>query len=135
MRYNIQKVIESLQKFQKENPDETLIEENTLLSLACSTHKVPNIDEHIKRLVLYLEIDEAGDIDKFGDIHLLMKKTEWNIKKTAEIIYAPRPKIYKWIKEGIIDSHVWECGPANETVIDLNELRDNLKKIQDAYNQ
>ena len=120
MRYNIQRVIESLQKYQKENPDKKLIGEDELLSLSSATHKVNSIDYHIEKLEkLKIEADAGCS----------------NISDAAKEIGVQRPTIYRWIDEGIIDRYVWERKLGNETVIDLNELRDNLIKIKNSKTQ
>ena len=104
MKYNIQKVIERLQKFQKENPDEKLIGEDELLSIL--TADVKYLDEFIDKLT---NID--GLIHQFG-----------NIDETAKILNVTRSTIHNWINTGIIEKKIGR--------IRLHDLLMNLRTLQ-----
>ena len=116
MKYNIKNVIEYLQKFQKENPDETLINEDELLSLFRAKHKVNSINAIIENLEYIVDNSKLNNM---------------NVSEAAMRIGVQRPTIYKWIKDGIIDSYKW-TGQTKETVISLKELKENLEKIKTA---
>jgi len=134
MKYNIKTVIKQLQKFQTENSDIELIDENELKRIISSVHKINHID---------FILDKLEDIEFESD--LCCNKTD-----LASILNISRVTLDKWIKEGIIDvvtDALYENIPVSKDVIKegfiaipannkkekyvkLNDLRNNLIKLK-----
>jgi len=114
MEYNIQSVIECLQKFQKGNADIKLVGEGKLLSLLASTHNVNCIDSHIERLKNLPGYD-LYELEYFV-----------NISSASRLLKVERATIYKWIREGVICS-----GDLHHKYVNLSELLKNLETIRE----
>jgi len=135
MRYNIQKVIEGLQKIQeysnsKGYNDDLFIEEDELLTIAMV--RVNCIDEYIKRFDLIQDKDEYfknydwENYHKGGEDKYFCRSEFYTITDTAKLMNVQRKTIYDWIDKGIIN--VIYSGKLS--LIRLSELEENLKLIQ-----
>ena len=113
MKYNIQRVIEGLQRFQKENQDVKLISDENLSLLATYTIRVNSIDSHIKILR-----DKLHEYDYE------------NINSAAKKLRVERATIYKWIDEGVIDIEYPYRYCGNRKYISLKKLLRNLEYIK-----
>jgi hypothetical protein len=116
MRHDIKSIIEHLQWFQNENPNETLIDEDEMLAPFRAMKKVNSIDDIIKKVESLVE-------DR--------KENNENITIAAALIGVERATIYKWINDGIINKYRWQR-TEKEAVISLKELKESLNKIKAA---
>ena len=160
MRYNIQEVIERLQKFQKENSDTKIVSDDELLKIA--TPDVHWIENHVKRLQnevdrLIIEFDDYKkdyeDLDRRRwhkdynhdkELKLLAGKYRIpdremsmyffrTILEVSHLNIVTRKTLYDWAKKGIVRLQQVRYY-TEEKFIDLRELLNDLKTIQERKN-
>ena len=137
MRYDIQKIIERLQKHNTDTIDDA-----TLLELAIATHKINCIDSHIKTLeqirndpaewmrYKFKDSDTEYYARYYGLVDKIMKgKYKINKSNVAFALGVKRPTVDKWIKDGVTNTYN-EYG--REKLIDLVELHETFLKIRSA---
>jgi len=121
MKYNVENVIKSLQKAQKEG--KVLITEGELISIA--TPKINDIEDKINRIQKGIEW-----VDKYKNEYKNKYGGYVTFSKAEYLTEIPRMTFFRWEKEGIITRYKEVF---KRYVFSLKELKETLLLIQKRH--
>jgi len=144
MEYIVQKAIERLQRFQKENPDKIKVSEEEFLFLCRVMEKTKvnslrdedfriSVMVRAERVVIEIEREikrEFENYDKYNKkqadyytYYFLKNKTD-----TSKLLCISRPTLDSWIKKGIVS--VYEYPNCKRKDIDLRQIVSSLRLVK-----